>query len=111
MTTEYSSWAIWIILIAGGIGTYIIRLSFILLLGRLEKIPNGIIRILRFVPSAVLTALVVPAVVYVDGSFVLSPENNKVVASMVAAVVAWRTQSVLATIGIGMVVLWGLQMI
>ncbi len=64
---------------------------------------------LRFVPAAVLAALVVPALVYADGALALSFSNTRLVAGVLAAVVAWTTRSVLWTIGSGMAALWTLN--
>lgn len=105
----YSSYTIWLIFIATGIGTFLLRLSFIFLMGKLKEVPPNIERVLRFVPPAVLTALVVPAIVYVDSSLAISMENEKLFAGAIAGVVAWRTRNMLATIAIGMLALWSLQ--
>ncbi|MFP4558090.1 MAG: AzlD domain-containing protein, partial [Archaeoglobaceae archaeon] len=107
----YETNTIWLIFIAAGIGTFLLRLSFIFLMGRLSDVPSNIERVLRFVPAAVLTALVVPAIVYMDGSLAIGMENEKLFAGTLAAVVAWRTRNMLATIGIGMLALWSLQAI
>ena len=110
MTTAYDATTIWLIVLVAGIGTFALRLSFILLLGRLDAVPPTLEGVLRFVPAAVLAALVAPAIVSVtaDPAPALAYETEKVVAGGIAAVVAWRTGNVLATIGVGMVVLWTL---
>ena len=62
---------------------------------------------LRFVPAAMLTAIVVPSVVFsAPGTLAFTYANPKLVAAAVAAVVAWRTKDAVATMGIGMVALW-----
>ncbi|WP_435360332.1 AzlD domain-containing protein [Haloarchaeobius sp. DFWS5] len=104
--TTYSDQAVWLVILLAGLGTYAIRLSFILLLGRLDAVPPRLETVLRFVPAAVLAALVVPSVVAMDPSFGLDYELTKVVAAVAAGIVAWRTENVLATIGVGMVTLW-----
>jgi branched-subunit amino acid transport protein len=67
-------------------------------------VPPRLERALRYVPAAVLAALVVPAVVAADGSPTLLG-NDRLLAGAAAALVAWRTESVLATIVVGMVAL------
>lgn len=111
MTTEHGAGTIWVIFLAAGAGTFAIRLSFILLLGRLESVPPTLVGVLRFVPAAVLAGLVAPAIVVLslDGGVGLAYETEKLLAGTVAAAVAWRTESVIATIGVGMVTLWTLQ--
>lgn len=111
MTTTYDADTIWLILVLAGLGTFALRLSFILLLGRLDEVPPTLAGVLRFVPAAVLAALVVPSIVWLSAtpSLGLTFETEKVLAGGLAAVVAWRTESVLATIGVGMAALWVAQ--
>lgn len=70
--------------------------------------PIAVRHALRFVPAAVLSAIICPAVLVRHGSVDLSPENLRLVAALVAALVAWRTRSMSCTIATGMVVLWAL---
>ena len=95
-------------LVAGGLATFAIRLSFIALLGRVET-PPLLARALRLVPTAVLSAIIFPELLVRDGAVVLGPENPRLLAGLVAAAVAWRTRSVLATIAAGMAALWVIQ--
>lgn len=113
MTTGHGPGAIWLIIVAVGVGTYALRLSFILLLGRLDEVPPRVAGVLRFVPAAVLAALVVPAVVSlsIEPAPALQFDSAKLVAGSVAALVAWRTENVLATIGVGMIVLWVVRLV
>lgn len=111
MTTEYSPTTIWVIFVAAGVGTYALRLSFVALLGRVEEVPPRVVGVLRFVPSAVLAALAGSAVVSVtiDPTVGVDADRAEVVAAVIAGLVAWRTESVLATIGVGMAALWSVQ--
>lgn len=110
MTTGYGSTTVWLVFLAAGVGTYALRGAFIFLLGAVDEVPATVHGVLRYVPPAVLAALVVPAVVSLslDPSLGVAFELEKVIAASAAAVVAWRTESVLGTIGVGMVVFWGL---
>ncbi|MGQ0548193.1 MAG: AzlD domain-containing protein, partial [Armatimonadota bacterium] len=56
---------LWMVIIAMGVMTYALRLSMILLFDRVAM-PDVIRRALRFVPPAVLSALVVPALLAPD---------------------------------------------
>ena len=96
---------LWITIVAMGLVTYGIRLSLIVLLGRLN-VPPIVERGLRFVPPAVLSALILPDVLRHGGTLDLSFGNTRLIAASVAALVAWRTRNVLLTIGVGMAVLW-----
>jgi len=100
------SW--WPALVAAGLVTYLIRLSFIALLGRFE-LPPLAAQALRFVPPAVLSAIIFPELLLKGGELALGWRNARLLAGLVAALVAWRTQNVLLTIAVGMAALWGLQ--
>jgi branched-subunit amino acid transport protein len=101
--------SIWVVVLAASVGTFAIRLSFIALFGRLDEVPPGLERALQFVPAAVLTAIVVPRLVYLDGALALGVGNERLLAGALAAAVAWRTESMLWTIVVGMVALWTLE--
>ena len=64
---------------------------------------------LRFVPIAALTALIWPDLLMPAGALDLSPANPRLLAGLIAALVAWRSQNIFLTIGVGMLALWGLQ--
>jgi branched-subunit amino acid transport protein len=98
----------WITMILAGIITYAIRLSFILVFGRWQ-IPAWLQRTLRFVPPAVLTAIIFPELLVADGHVALSFGNARLFAGLIAILVAWRTKSAVITILAGMGMLWLLQ--
>ena len=102
--------ALWLTIFGAGAVTFALRLSFIALLGR-KRIPHTLGRALRFVPAAVLSAVVVPLLFYENGALVVSLGNERLLAGLVAALIAWRTRSVLFTLGGGMATLWTLQAI
>lgn len=101
---------IWLVMILGGLITYGIRHSFIYLFGRIE-IPATLRRALRFVPPAVLTAIVFPEVLMQSNRPDISPGNARLLAALVAALVAWRMKNTLLTIVIGMAALVILQLL
>ena len=100
--------ALWLTLVGMGLITYAIRLSIIMLLGRVE-IPPRVQRALRLVPPAVLSAIIFPELLRPGGTFDLSAGNARLLAGVIAGLVAWRTRSALLTIAVGMVAMWGLQ--
>ncbi len=72
--------------------------------------PPLLARALRHVPAAMLTAIVVPAIVFAaPGVLRLDLDNVKLIAALVAGIVAWRWRNTLLTIGVGMGALWLLQ--
>ncbi|MBN1679669.1 MAG: AzlD domain-containing protein [Anaerolineae bacterium] len=99
---------LWLIILGMVVVTYTVRLSVIALLGSAEM-PDTMNRALRFVPPAALSAIVFPELLMPEGIFDPSPGNVRLVAGLVAAVVAWRAKNTLLAIGVGMVVLWTLQ--
>ena len=100
---------IWLLILAVGALTYSARLSFIALFAR-RDMPPLLVEGLKHVPVAMLTVIVVPAVVFVSpGVLGIDPANVKLVAALVAGTVAWWRQSAVLTIASGMVVLWSLR--
>ena len=95
--------SIWIVMIAVGILTFLTRLSFIQLLERWQA-PPIVQSALRYVPVAVLTAIIVPELVVVDNGLDFSLGNARLIAGVIAALIAWRTKSALWTIAAGMAV-------
>ena len=102
-----SGW--WIVILVVGVLNYLSRLSFIALFARVEM-PPLVARALRFVPAAMLMAIVVPSVVFpAPDTLAFSYTNPKLVAALVAAAVAWRTKNAMATMAVGMLTLWVAQ--
>ena len=101
---------IWLTIFLTGLATYATRLSFIQAYGRM-RIPAWVARSLRFVPPAVLTAIIFPELLMQNGGLNISIGNFRLLAGVVAALVAWRTKNVMLTVLAGMVVLWTLQLI
>jgi len=96
---------IWLVILIAGLVTLGIRLSFILVLDRIN-VPHWFRRGLHFVPVAVLSALILPELTSPNGSLFLSWHNAQLPAGAVAILVAWRTKSVLLTILAGMAALF-----
>ena len=100
--------SIWLVMVAAGLITDAIRLSFIYLVGRFPP-PELVQRSLRFVPPAVLSAILVPELFMQGGRLAASLSNARLLAGLAAiAVGAWRKNTLL-TIVTGMVVLLVLE--
>jgi len=97
--------SVWLIIAGGTLVTYLIRLSFIALLPA-DRLPPLFMRGLRFVPAAVLAAIIAPALLRPEGSLALSLANDRLLAGVLAGLVAVRTRNTWLTIGIGMIALW-----
>lgn len=96
------------IFLAAGLVTFATRLSFIALLGKVE-VPPLLTRALRFVPAAVLSAIIFPELMVREGAVDLSLGNPRLLAGALAVLVALKTRSVAWIIGLGMAALWALQ--
>ena len=92
---------LWWTILGAGIITFLTRLSFILALDRL-KMPDWFIRGLRYVPPAVLSAILVPELAHWKGALTLSWTNPQIIAGSLAALVAWRTRNVVYTLAVGL---------
>ncbi len=90
--------------------TFLTRFASPVLLGR-TGIPNWCKRLLKHVPTAILTALIAPALLAPHGSIVLSLENHYLLAGAVAAFMAYRRQPPVVTMGAGMMVMLALRSI
>jgi branched-subunit amino acid transport protein len=95
----------WLLIVLLGAGTWTMRSVPILLHGKVAE-PAWLERILRHVPVAALTAMVVPSVLYTHLGDVYSFAPSRVIAAVIALVVALRTRNVLATLAVGMIALW-----
>ncbi len=99
----------WLLIVVLALGTWSMRSWPIILHGRVPR-PAWLERLLKHVPVAALTALVVPGALYLhQGSGAYSFAPARTVAAVVALAVAWRTRNVLATLAAGMGVLWAAQ--
>ena len=90
---------------ACGLVTFLIRLSFIAFGQHLPNDPR-FTAALRYVPPAILGALIAPEIFALNGSVSLAPDNPRLWAALL---VARLSRSVLATIAAGMVALWVVQ--
>jgi branched-subunit amino acid transport protein len=98
----------WATIAVLGIGTFLLRLSFIQAMDRCKP-PPVVNRLLRFIPAAVLPAIVAPAL-FLEGSRLnLSWGNARLMAAALATVIAWRYRNMFLTIVVGMVALWVLE--
>lgn len=101
---------VWLIMVGMGAVTYGIRLSFFVFVHH-SSLPTIARDALRYVTPALLTAILVPAVLYVDGAGEFDPwvTNARVPAALLAVGVAAVTKNVWATIAVGMLTLWILE--
>lgn len=91
------------VVVVAGVGTYLLRVSLIAVLGR-ATIPPLVERALSLVAPTVLAAIAAQGVLTVDGA--IRPFDVRHVAALVAFAVAWRTKSIAWTLVSGMGTLW-----
>jgi len=81
--------------------TYLPRLLPVWVLSSRE-LPPVVIRWLSFVPAAILSALLAPALLVQDGGIALNMHNLPLLAAVPTFLVAWRTKSFFGTVAVGM---------
>ncbi len=87
--------------------TFGVRYPVLAILGRITM-PERVQNALRYVPVAVLMAIIAPAMLMPQGNVEFSMDNAYLVAGIIAIVIAWRTKSLLWTIVLSMMLflLW-----
>ena len=100
---------IWLVMICSGICTFGTR--FVMLSGWVAHgLPRWLIDALVFVPIAVLTAILVPAVLIDPATQqIIVIGNARFFAAVVATIIALLTRNVIATISSGLATLWFAQ--
>ena len=99
--------AVWTTIFALGLGTFLIRFSFLGLLGG-KDLPEWLTRHLRYVPVAVLPGLVAPLVVWPEATGGQT-DIARSLAALTALAIGALTRSVLGAIFGGMAVLYAVQ--
>lgn len=89
----YSSAEIWIIIALLGIGTYLIRFSFLGLIGG-RQLPGWVLRHLRYTPVAILPGLVAPLVIW-PASTGGETDVLRLAAALATLVVSWWRKNML----------------
>ena len=97
----------WLIMVGAGVITFGLRFSFFYLYGKAD-FPVWFRRSLHYVPAAVLAAIVLPGLA-IRNDAINFTDNPRLLAGIIAAIVAWRTGSALATMIVGMASLWLIQ--
>ena len=96
--------AFWLLIFGLAFTSFLPRASFLLFFAR-WPVPETLRRALRYVPAAVFSAIIAPALLLSEGALKLAPDNPRLAAGLVAAAVAWRWRNTLITIGTGMLAL------
>lgn len=100
--------AFWLVVVVLALGTWAMR-SFPIMLHGHVTLPTWAERLLRYVPVAALTALVVPGSLYLKHDAVYAFAPARAIAAVAAMLVALKTRNVAATLVAGMGALWVAQ--
>ena len=95
---------VWAVILLTGVGTFLIRFSFIGLVGD-RQLPGWATRMLRYVPVAVMPGLVAPLVVWPPATGG-APDAPRLIAALAALAIGAGTRSVLGAVVGGMAALY-----
>lgn len=98
---------IWTAILAIGVGTFLIRYSFIGLVGD-RQLPSWATRMLRYVPVAVIPGLVAPLVLWPPATGG-TPDVPRLIAAFAALAIGAATRSVIGAVLGGMAALYAAQ--
>lgn len=104
--TQMTNSTIWLVIIGLAVGSYVLRFTFIGLVGD-RPMPPWLLRHLRYTAVAIIPALIAPLVVWptaTEGE----PDLPRLAAAAVALTVGFVTKNVLAAIFTGAATLYGL---
>ena len=99
---------IWMVMIVCGLLTFSMRFVMFSDLAP-KQLPGWLEEALGFVPVAVLTAIIVPAVIVSSDGGLMLAGNSRLPAALIAVTAALVTRSVLVTIGSGLGSMWVLD--
>ena len=96
---------IWTIMIVTGLLTFAMRFIMLSVVAP-RKLPTAFKDALGFVPIAVLTAIIVPAVLVGEDDSIMLLDNARLPATIIAIFVALVSRSVVMTISAGLGTIW-----
>jgi len=108
MAAPLSSFDAWVLITIMTVVSFLPRASFLLIAPNLA-LPDAIKRALRFVPAAVFPALIMPAVLIGEQGIDFSVDNARLVAAVVAALVALRRGNAFIVVLAGMITLHAME--
>lgn len=98
---------LWLNLLLLTLSAFAVRYAPMALLDKVA-LPEWLERALRYVPAATIAGLVFPSLLLQQNQLALIG-NDRLLAGLIAALVAWRSRNVLLTFVVGLGVLWVLQ--
>jgi branched-subunit amino acid transport protein len=99
---------IWITILLAALMTFLLRYLPMKLLEK-QRLAPWLERALRYVPAATLSGLVFPALLLQNNKLALTLTNDRLLAGLLAIVIAYFSRNAILTIVGGLVSLWILQ--
>lgn len=93
-----------ILFTVAGLGTWMLRASLVVLLGRVA-VPVKLERSFRYIAPAVLAAIVAPALL-LDEAGTVDVVDVRVLAGVAAALAAWKWRTIPTTLAAGLGTYW-----
>ncbi|GGQ92828.1 AzlD domain-containing protein [Deinococcus ruber] len=97
---------IWLVILGVGVVSLLLRASSLVLL-RNRRLPPRLAESLGLVPASVLAALIAPDLLVQHGQ--VNVLSVRLLAGLLAALVAWKTRNVLWTLVVGLGLLFAAQ--
>ena len=101
---SYSATEIWVLIAAMAVGTFLIRFSFLGLIGD-RPLPPIILRLLRYTPAAVIPGMVAPLVLWPPATGG-EPDLARLLAALVTLIVGVRTKQLIWAFAAGAATLY-----
>lgn len=95
----------WIITLSIAGGTFLLRAVFIFILGKAD-LSERTKSLLKYIPPSVFAALVAPPIFLHQGQVDFLGGKERVIAALVAALIAWKVKNMIAVLLSGMGVLY-----
>ena len=95
----------WLSIVVAGILTYLTRMTMIVLVDR-NMLGDKIKAVLEYVPSAVLPAIIFPAIFINDYGTFIEMNDPKIFGAIVAVIVGYFSKNIIATIISGLISYW-----
>ena len=95
----------WALIIYCGLITYLTRFSMIALIKK-EMFNDRVRQVLSYVPSAIFPAIIFPAIFLDNSGLILTQDNPKIIAAIIATIIGIFSRSIIATIFSGLASYW-----
>ena len=95
----------WALILYCGLITYLTRFSMIALIKK-EMFNNRIRQVLSYVPSAIFPAIIFPAIFLDNSGLIITDNNPKIIAAIIATIIGIFSRSIIATIFSGLASYW-----